>query len=106
MPEVDHLLRARVGGHAARLFRDALASGTHTVTYLTPRLLRRAVAIDSQFAAVSLGFVDSCVLAIAERRDVPVLTFDLEGVRATAPAAGSWRLIIDEERYHTTVRRS
>jgi uncharacterized protein len=97
--EVDHLLRARVGTYAARLFLDAVAKGSHEVGYLTPDLLRRAVAIDARFAALDLGLVDGFVMAFAERHQLPVLTFDFEDFRAAPPSAGSWQLVIDEGRY-------
>lgn len=99
LAEVDHLLRAHVSTHAARLFLDAVSSGAHTVAYLTPALLRRAAAIDAQYAGLALGFVDGCVMAVAERQRLPVLTFDFEDFRAASPSAGSWQLIIDEDRY-------
>lgn len=99
LPEVDHLLRTRVGADVARLFLDAIAAGSHTVAYLTPDLLRRAVAIDARFESLNLGFVDGCVMAVAERQLLPVLTFDFRDFRAAPPSAGSWQLVIDEGRY-------
>ena len=102
--EVDHLLRARVGTHAARLFLDAVAKGSHEVGYLTPDLLRRAVAIDARFAALDLGIVDGSVMAFAERHELPVLTFDFEDFRAAPPRVGLWQLVIDESRYLDAIR--
>jgi uncharacterized protein len=99
LAEVDHLLRARVGAHAARLFLEAVATGAHAVGYLTPALLRKAVAIDARFASLDLGLVDASVMALAEREQLPVLTFDFEDFRAAPPTAGSWQLVIDEGRY-------
>ena len=82
--EVDHLLRTRLGGHAARLFLEALSAGEHEIAYLTPGLLRRAVAFDARFADLGLGLADASVMAVAERHgpayvrmgrsDVPVVT--------------------------------
>jgi predicted nucleic acid-binding protein len=69
--EVDQLLRTRVG----------------------------AVEIDARFADLGLGLVDGCVMAIAERMRAPILTFDFEHFRATRPASGFWRLVVDEARY-------
>lgn len=102
--EVDHLLRSRVDARAARLFLQAVATGSHRVVYLTPDLLRRALAIDARFASLDLGFVDGCVMAVAERRQAPVLTFDFEDFRAAPPAAGSWQFVVDEGRYRDSVR--
>jgi hypothetical protein len=103
--EVDQLLRSRIGSRSARLFLEALAAGEHTVVQISPALLRRAVAIDASFADLQLGYADAAVMAIAEREDVPVLTFDFAHFRATRPASGYWNLVIDEHRYHHQVRR-
>jgi predicted nucleic acid-binding protein len=97
--EVDHLLRTRVGAFAARAFLAALVAGEHRLEFLTPGLIRRAAEIDSQFADLGLGVADSAVMAIAERHSLPILTFDFEHFRATRPAKGSWRLVVDEQRY-------
>lgn len=97
--ETDQLLRARVGAHAARLFLAAIAAGVHTAAPTTVSLLRRAVEIDARFAALGLGFADASVMALAERVDLPILTFDFEDFRAASPAAGYWRLVVDESRY-------
>jgi predicted nucleic acid-binding protein len=97
--EVDHLLRTRVSSQSARLFLAALAAGEHTVAHLSPALLRRAVAIDASFADLDLGYADTAVMAIAERKNLPVLTFDFTRFRATRPAHGYWKLLIDEHRY-------
>ena len=97
--EVDQLLRARVGAHSARLFLDALAAGEHTVAFLSARLMRRAIEIDARFADLDLGVVDGSVMAMAERMQAPILTFDFEHFRATRPTRGFWRLVVDEGRY-------
>ncbi len=97
--EVDHLLRARVGSRSARLFLDALATGAHRVGYLTAELLRRATGIDAQHADLDLGFADCCVMAIAEREDASILTFDFADFRAVPSRRGSWPLVVDESRY-------
>jgi hypothetical protein len=97
--EVDQLLRSRVGGDSARLFLEAIAAGEHTLVGGSPSLLRRAVAIDAQFADLQLGYTDAAVMAVAEREDLPILTFDFQHFRAAHPAGGYWRLVIDEHRY-------
>ncbi|MDQ6775357.1 MAG: PIN domain-containing protein [Actinomycetota bacterium] len=101
--EVDQLLRSRVGGHAARLFLEAIADGEHVVVNVSPALLRRAVEIDASFADLGLGYTDGAVMAIAERDRLPVLTFDFEHFRATRPAQGFWQLVVDEHRYQRHV---
>ena len=97
--EVDHLLRSRGETVAARRFLAALAVGEHAVAFLSPGLLRRAQEIDEQYADLDLGLVDASVMAIAERRDSPILTFDFQHFRATRPARGYWRLVVDEAGY-------
>lgn len=97
--EVDQLLRHRVGLESARLFLSSIAAGEHEVSFLSAGLLRRAVEIDERYADLDLGFTDSVVMALAERKDLPVLTFDFEDFRATAPEGGHWRLVVDEARY-------
>lgn len=71
--------------------------------FLGPGLLRRAAAIDDQYADLGLGLVDASVMAIAERHGHPVLTFDFAHFRATRPAGGYWRLVVDESRYADSV---
>jgi predicted nucleic acid-binding protein len=102
--EVDQLLRSRVGSRAARLFLESIAAGEHSVVNVSPGLLRRAVALDSAFADLDLGYVDAAVMAIAERYRLAVLTFDFEHFRATRPDHGFWQLVIDEHRYQTHTR--
>jgi uncharacterized protein len=97
--EVDQLLRARVSTHAARLFLHSVAIAEHTVVFLSPGLLRRAVEIDARFADLNLGLADTAVMAFAERHDLPILTFDFAHFRAATPPGGHWRLIVDEARY-------
>jgi uncharacterized protein len=102
--EADHLLRARVGVRSARSLLRAVASGQHTVAYLTPNLLRRATEIDERFDALDLGFTDAAVMAVAERENSPVLTFDFEDFRASPSEQGPWWLVVDEARYQDSIR--
>jgi len=97
--EVDQLLRTRVSSHAARLFLAAIARGEHSALFLSPALLRRAAEIDARFSDLDLGVVDAAVMAVAEQRDLPILTFDFKHFRATRPRDGYWRLVVDEDRY-------
>ena len=90
-------MRARLGSAPARAFLWSLAAGELSVGYLTPGLLRRAVDIDAHYAGLDLGLVDASVMAIAERYDLPILTFDFAHFRATTPAQGHWRLVISED---------
>ena len=103
--EVDQLIRARAGGSPARAFLGALARGRHTVAPVTAELFRRAVAIDSQFADLNLGWVDAAVMAVAERRDAAVFTFDFRDFRVTRSERGPWRLLVDERGYRASAAR-
>jgi uncharacterized protein len=101
--EVDQLLRGRVSDVSARAFLAAVATGEHAVEFLTAGLLRRAVEIDRHFADVSLGLADAAVMAVAERNDLAILTFDFEDFRAAHPPGGFWKLVVDEARYQEAV---
>lgn len=103
--EADHLLRSRVGTRSARLFMSALVDGEHQIGFLTPALLRRAAQIDERFADLDLGITDASVMAYAERHRLPILTFDFQHFRATRPARGYWKLVIDEARYQEATGR-
>jgi predicted nucleic acid-binding protein len=102
---VDQLLRSRVARSAAHAFLAAMAAGEHAIAYLSATVLRRAVDIDAAFADLSIGLVDASVMAIAEQRELPILTFDFTHFRATTPARGFWRLVVDEARYERAMRR-
>ena len=102
--EVDQLLRARVGPAAARAFLHALDAGEHRVGYLSPGMFREAVEIDARFADLDLGIADGSVMALADRHDLPILTFDFSDFRAAHPTRRpAWRLIVDEARYRSAV---
>lgn len=101
--EVDYFVRTRLGGRFARLFLESLVMGEHSVAFLSPGLLRRAVEIDAQYADLDLGLVDASVMAIAERHDLSIFTFDFEHFRATAPESGHWRLVVDEATYAAAI---
>jgi predicted nucleic acid-binding protein len=102
--ETDYMLRVRVGLDVARAFLDALVAGEHSVDFMTPGLLRRAVEFDRQYADLDLGITDGAVMAYAERHGLPILTFDFEHFRATRPTDGFWELIVDEDRYLDSIR--
>jgi hypothetical protein len=104
--ETDYLIRSRRGAHAARTLLGDVARGTLRAAFLTPELLRRAVALDARYADLGLGLVDASIMAYAERHRLPILTFDFPDFRATAPAEGHWRLVIDEGLYAEAVSTS
>lgn len=67
LPEVDHLARSRLGDAVARAFLDDIAAGRLGVEWGTPEDLTRAREIDTSYAGLRLGLVDTVVMAIAER---------------------------------------
>jgi len=78
LPEVDYLLRGRLGGRFARLFLTDVADGLFLVEHGQPADLSRAAALDAQYATLGLGLVDGVVIAIAERlRAEAIATLDL-----------------------------
>lgn len=81
------------------MFLRSLAEGEHSVAFMTPGLLHRAVELDAQYADLDLGLVDTAVMALAERHSLAVLTFDFAHFRATRPVRGEWRLVVDERQY-------
>lgn len=97
--EVDYLMRARIGSDTARKFLRSLTAGEHRVAPVSPGVFRRAVELDAQYADLELGIVDAAVMAYAERNELPVLTFDFRHFRASKPASGYWRLVVDERQY-------
>lgn len=105
LAEVDYFVSKRVGGFAARTFLQEVAGGTHEVAYLSAGLLRRAVELDDRYADLDLGFADTCLMAIAERHELPILTFDFADFRATESASGPWRLVLDENAYRVATTR-
>ncbi|HEY5708840.1 MAG TPA: PIN domain-containing protein [Solirubrobacterales bacterium] len=103
--EVDQILRSRAGHAAARAFLEATAGGEREIAYLSAGLMRRAVELNDRYADLQLGFVDACVMAIAERHELPILTFDFRDFRATESATGPWRLALDEQAYRAAIAR-
>ncbi len=105
LAEVDHFVRSRVGGTAARAFLKSVVGGTFEISYLSAGLLRRAGELDRHYADLDLGFADTCLMAIAERHELPILTFDFADFRATESAIGPWRLALEEHVYRQAVTR-
>jgi predicted nucleic acid-binding protein len=78
LPEVDYLVSSRLGAPAARVFRADLAEGLFNVEWNKGSDLQRAVELDEHYADLSLGLVDTVVMAIAERLDArAIATLDL-----------------------------
>jgi predicted nucleic acid-binding protein len=104
--EVDQLVRARISPRAARSFLAAMVAGEHTVAFPTAGVLRSAATLDARYADLDLGITDATVMTLAERDDLPILTFDFEDFRAAPPARGYWRLVVDEVRYAKAIAPS
>ncbi len=78
LPEVDYIVSSRLGATAARAFRADLADGLFNVEWNKGSDLQRAAELDEHYADLSLGLVDTVVMAIAERLDAQAIaTLDL-----------------------------
>lgn len=106
LTETDYMIRTRVGAHAGRRLLAAIAAGSYEVAFLSPGLLRRAVEIDERHAGLDLGLADASVMAVAERHELPILTFDFADFRAAAPEGGVWPLVVDEAQLARALQRS
>lgn len=69
LPEVAYLLRDRIGAHAERAFARSIAKGELAVESVHRVDLARAARLMETYG--ELGFVDTTVIAIAERLRVP-----------------------------------
>jgi predicted nucleic acid-binding protein len=78
LPEVDYIVSSRLGAPAAGAFRTDLADGLFTVEWNEGSDLQRAVELDERYADLSLGLVDTVVMAVAERLEAEaIVTLDL-----------------------------
>ena len=78
LPEVDYLLGEHVSARAQESFSRDLASGAWAVEWGDPADLVRAEEISRRHRGLSLGLVDSVVMAVAERlRADAIATLDL-----------------------------
>jgi predicted nucleic acid-binding protein len=66
IPEIDHLLRHRIGDAACRLFYQGLTDGSYVVADLPADGYARVAALNQRYP--DLGFVDAAIVAIAEAR--------------------------------------
>lgn len=90
VPEVDHLLGARLGRAARELFYRGLAEASYLLVDLPQERIARVAEIDRQFAELDLGFVDAAVVALAESLGIArVATADR---RHFEPLARAYRL--------------
>lgn len=95
IPEIDHLLGARIGRRAQLAFYDDIVTAVYLVADLDPERYEQVRDLNKQFADLNLGFVDAAVaalsgqlgvrrLATTDRRHFPALAgvIDLELVPA------------------------
>jgi hypothetical protein len=66
IPEVDHLLGARLGGEARQLFYRGIVDASYLLVDLPQERVGRVAEIDAQFADLELGFVDCSIVALSE----------------------------------------
>jgi len=66
VPEVDHLLGARLGREARQMFYRGLVEASFLLMDLSQDRIARVVEIDRQFADHDLGFVDVAIVVLAE----------------------------------------
>lgn len=77
LPEVCYLLQTRIGTAAEQAFVGAVVAGEFITEPLEPEDIERAAALMQQYADLPLGFVDSVVIATAERLSASaILTSD------------------------------
>lgn len=66
LPEVDHLLRHRLGERACVGFYRSLVAGHYYVVDLPTGGYERVLELNERYTDLGLGFVDAAVIAIAE----------------------------------------
>jgi len=83
LPEVDHIVASRLGETVARAFRADVASGAYAVEWDGAADIPRALELDTRYADLAFGLVDSVVMAMAERLGAEVIaTLDLRDFAA------------------------
>jgi len=75
LSEVAYVLTRRAGEPAFLRFVDGLIEGS-MLWHDSEREIRRIRALMARYASLPLGFADAAVIAAAEARQAPVLTFD------------------------------
>jgi predicted nucleic acid-binding protein len=71
IPEVDHLLGARLGGASRLALYAGITGGHYFVADLPRQAYMRVAEINQQFEDLSLGFVDAAIVALAAGLNVP-----------------------------------
>jgi uncharacterized protein len=71
IPEVDHLLGARLGEGSRLAFYSGITGGHFLVADLPRQAYGRVADINKQFSDLSLGFVDAAIVVLADTLQVP-----------------------------------
>jgi predicted nucleic acid-binding protein len=71
VPEVDHLLGARLGAKSRLTFYQGIIDGYYLVADLPKDGYARVADLNRRFDELNLGFVDAAVVAIAESVGLP-----------------------------------
>ena len=93
--EVDYMATKYLGEHASRAFLNGQARGEWQLLAFEAADLEKANEIRARYNDIPLGFVDSSLLALAERHQIPrVLTLDRRHFWAVRPQGfGSFELL-------------
>ncbi|MDH3403886.1 MAG: PIN domain-containing protein [Acidobacteriota bacterium] len=93
VPEVDHLLGARLGREARWTFYRGLVEAAYLVIDLPQEAVAGLEEVDRRFADLELGFVDCAVAVLAETRGIRrIATADRRHFEPLARAFG-WELL-------------
>ena len=92
IPEVDHLLGARLGRKSRLTFYAGIIEGHYLVADLPMERYARVADLNRRFEDIDLGFVDAAVVALAETLGLKrIATSDR---RHFAPVADALRLTL------------
>jgi predicted nucleic acid-binding protein len=67
IPEVDHLLRHRLGAKSHLTFYAGIVEGYYLVTDLPKDAYARVADLNRRFENLDLGFVDTAIVVLAEK---------------------------------------
>ena len=85
LPELDHIVAARLGAAVAAALREDLAEGRFMIEWGRLADLRRAADLHATYRSLHLGLVDGVVMAVAERLHArAIATVDLRDFGAVS----------------------
>ncbi len=86
LPEIAYLLDSRLGHHVMREFIAQVQQPAWTLTPVTEKDLERSSQILKEYADLRIDFVDTTIVAVAERLKVTrILTLDKRHFRVIRP---------------------